>query len=127
LCKGICGLCGKKAYYERTKQKHFPGRKTIPQLKPGELSTRGLKKEGTYVYIKISEGYQLQHRYVMEQFLGRTLLPTETVHHKNGMRRDNRIENLELWASTHPKGQRIHDLLEFADYILNQYGHLREK
>lgn len=64
---------------------------------------------------------QAVHRAVMEKHVGRPLLKEETVHHKNGITDDNRIENLELWASAHPYGQRVEDLLSFADEIIQRY------
>lgn len=46
----------------------------------------------------MSRGYLLQHRVVMEEHLGRPLTRSENVHHINGNRVDNRLENLELWV-----------------------------
>lgn len=63
-----------------------------------------------------------EHRYVMEQALGRQLLPDETVHHKNGDRTDNRLANLELWSSRHARGQRVEDLVDYAVEILRTYA-----
>lgn len=59
---------------------------------------------------------------MVEKYLGRRLTKYETVHHKNGIKTDNRLRNLELWASRHPRGQRVSDLLRFARQIVQTYG-----
>lgn len=89
---------------------------------------KGFTAQG-YVWVKdrthpnrSKNNLMLEHRLVMEKHLGRYLTKEENVHHINGVRHDNRLENLELWSSGQPGGQRISDKIIWAKEILEKYG-----
>lgn len=63
----------------------------------------------------------LEHRYNMERAIGRPLRTGETVHHINGDKTDNRIENLELFESRHGPGQRVVDKIDWCVAFLTDY------
>src|SRR6266567_4663512 len=95
-----------------------------------QKNRRKIKKmEGSYLtssgYRRIvipGRGHMLEHRYVIEQKLGRYLLPGENVHHIDGNKLNNAPENLELWVTRQPQGQRIEDAVAWAREILQRYG-----
>src|SRR5438067_2516638 len=65
--------------------------------------------------------YVFEHILVAETLLGRHLLPGESVHHRNGVKDDNRPENLELWTRPQPTGIRVSDAIAWAYEILSRY------
>lgn len=103
------GWCGR--HYQRWQEYGDP-EAPMRRARAGESTKRWTNASG-YVLIRLRGNTVLEHRHVMEEKLGRELRPGETVHHVNGIRTDNRPENLELWVSTR-SGQRVVDLVAFV-------------
>jgi hypothetical protein len=117
-------LC--RTHYERWRTKGDPGDDTILRGRKGgyRIDKRGY----AYTYYPehpnaTASGNVAIHTVVMSEYLGRYLLPGEEVHHKNGIKDDNRPENLELWTRSQPPGQRVSDKIAWAIEFLEQYGY----
>jgi len=110
----------------RLPQDHHTGlRWRIKLGATGPYTPKGNVNKYGYRMYSINGKERPEHRLVMEQHLGRKLLPKENVHHKDGDRLNNDISNLELWSTSQPPGQRVEDLLKWAHEIIQLYGQVK--
>ena len=126
-----------KGAYRKTEKYKAYMKEYMKEYSKTQRRLRGIKERkgpalrttnGGYVYIykpdhpnSGARGYVREHIYIMSGKIGRSLGKKETVHHKNGIKDDNRLEDLELWTSSHPSGQRVSDVIEFCEWYLAKY------
>ena len=105
-----CG-CYRKTLYKQTKfgkgNTNWKGGKTI--------NTQG------YIEIRVDNQYVKEHRYVYEKHYNIKLTSKQNIHHINGDKLDNRIENLELWDTSQPSGQRVEDKIKYYSDLIKKY------
>lgn len=115
------GYC--RIHYERFRKNGDPLKLQHRSKGEGCISKQGYKIITKYDHPNANKyGRILEHQFVMASMLGRPLRKGENVHHKNGNRLDNRPENLELWVTNQPIGQRPKDLVKWAKEIIELYG-----
>ena len=112
--KGLCAT-----HYRQSKDRGFL---TPIGHRPGKRPDGSGTYHQGYIRYKINGKYVTEHRLVMEEHLGRPLYEWESIHHLNGIRDDNRIENLELWTVPPRKGVRVEDAIKDAQTFLESYG-----
>lgn len=123
--KGLCGY-----HWARNNRNGHPTRETEFEARIAEKREAGFVDSNGYRLVwapghnaasRYGGNWAPEHRKIMSDVLNRPLTDKENVHHINGVKTDNRLENLELWVSSQPSGQRPHELVAWAKGIIKEY------
>lgn len=120
---GPCSFegCGRQRTDAGFCHTHYEQKRRGKELRPRRIA-KGFTNSQGYREVYSDGRWMREHRLFMERHIGRKLFKHENVHHINGQRADNRIENLELWSKSQPCGQRIVDKIQWAKDFLVQYA-----
>ena len=150
-CSGKCNLCSwrtrnkekhknyQDGYYEKNKEAQKKCKRDLYRLKMGISPDTPMMRAPNGAGHLDQHGYRMfympwhpnarksghvsGHVYEMSKYMNRALRDNEIVHHKNGIRDDNRIENLELCTDRQPPGRRVKDQIPWCISFLREYGY----
>jgi len=117
--KLVCQWCGGD-YVGRPQERRFCSRSCFYDHLTANAEGHITKNGYRLIYV---DGQQTpEHRHVMKAMLGHELPDGCTVHHRDLNKLNNAPDNLELWASVHPKGARVLDLIDYARMIIETFS-----
>lgn len=131
----LCYLCSAKLMIEGRSKDSYPKGKGVHNWNGGRTKDGSgyiqiiLYPENPFYEMACKNGHRIrEHRLVMAQYLGRCLGSDEFVHHKNGDKADNRIENLQLMhRSAHYSTLHLKDLQEENNKLKEKIKELENK